>query len=90
VDFSNMKVKLKPPPPPYPPIAKLAKISGIVVVEIVVGTDGVPVSAKAVDGPPQLRAASEAYAMTWRFEPAMSNGVPVQSRFKLTMPYKLV
>lgn len=90
VAFENMKIKVKPPAPPYPPIAKLAKIQGTVVVEIVVGTDGVPVSAKAVEGPPQLRPASEAYALTWRFEPAMVNGQPVQSRFRLTMPYKLV
>jgi periplasmic protein TonB len=91
VDFSfeQMKIKVKPNPPNYPPIARMAKIQGTVIVEIIVGIDGVPVSAKAVEGPPQLRPVSEAYAMQWRFEPAMQNGQPVQSRFKLTMPYRL-
>jgi protein TonB len=91
MDFSydQMKVKFKPPPPAYPPIARMAKIQGTVVVEIIVGVDGVPVSAKAIEGPPQLRPVSENYAMQWRFEPAVQNGQPVQAKFRLSMPFKL-
>lgn len=88
-DFSQIKIKLQPPPPPYPAMAKIAKIQGTVVVEIVVGPDGVPVSARALDGPPQLRPTAETYAMQWRFEPAMMNGQPVNAKFKLTMPFRL-
>ncbi len=88
-DFSQIKVKYQPPAPPYPPLAKLAKIQGTVVVEITVGVDGVPVKATALDGPPQLRPTAEQYAMNWRFEPALLNGVPQTARFKLTMPFRL-
>jgi protein TonB len=88
-DFSQIKIKLQPPPPPYPAMAKIAKIQGTVIVEIVVGPDGVPVSARALDGPPQLRPTAENYAMQWRFEPAMMNGQPVNAKFKLTMPFRL-
>lgn len=88
--FDQMKIKVKPPAPPYPPIARMAKIQGTVVVEIIVDPQGVPVSAKALEGPPQLRPTAENYAMQWRFEPAMQNGQAVQSRFKLTMPFKLM
>jgi periplasmic protein TonB len=88
-DFSQIVIKHQPPAPPYPALAKIAKIQGTVVVEIVVGTDGVPTSAKAVEGPPQLRATAENYALQWRFEPAKQNGVPQIARFKLTMPFKL-
>lgn len=90
VDFSQIKVRHKPKPPAYPAQAKIEKVQGIVVVEILVGTDGVPTSAKAVSGPDLLRAASEQYAMAWRFEPALSKGKPVAARLRLTMPYKLV
>ena len=89
IDFSQMKVKYQPPPPAYPPLAKIARIQGTVVVEIIVGTDGIPTSAHAVEGPPQLRAVAESYAMGWKFEPAMLNGSPQAARFKLTMPFKL-
>lgn len=88
-DFSQMKIKFQPPAPNYPPLAKIARIQGTVVVEIVVGTDGIPTSAHALEGPPQLRPTAEAYAMAWKFEPAMLNGQPQTARFKLTMPFKL-
>ena len=88
-DFSQIKVKYQPPAPPYPPLAKIAKIQGTVVVEIVVGPDGVPTSATAKEGPPQLRPTAEAYAMQWKFEPALLNGQPQYARFKLTMPFRL-
>ncbi|HNX95041.1 MAG TPA: TonB family protein [Holophaga sp.] len=89
VDFSQVKVKRQPPAPPYPPLAKIARIQGTVVVEITVGVDGVPVSARALEGPPQLRDAAVAYAMQWRFEPCLVGGVPQQARFRLVMPFKL-
>ena len=88
-DFSQIRVKLQPPPPPYPAMAKIAKIQGTVVVEIIIGADGVPISAHSVEGPPQLRGVAENYAMQWRFEPAMLNGVPQTAKFKLTMPFRL-
>jgi len=88
-DYNMIKVKVQPPAPPYPNIARIAKIQGTVVVEIIVGVDGIPVSAKAIEGPAQLRAYAENYARSWRFEPAMQNGQPVQAKFKLTMPFKL-
>ena len=59
------------------------------VIEITVGPDGVPTGAVAKEGPPQLRPSAEAYAMQWRFEPALLNGQPQYARFRLTMPYKL-
>jgi len=89
VDFSQVKPLFKPPAPPYPPLAKIARIQGTVVVEIIVGVDGLPVSAKALEGPPQLRDAAVSYAMKWKFEPCMVGGVAQQARFKLTMPFTL-
>ena len=88
-DFSQIKIKYQPPAPPYPPLAKIAKIQGTVVVQITIGIDGVPIKAVALEGPPQLRPAAENYAMQWKFEPAMLNGVPQTAAFKLTMPFKL-
>jgi hypothetical protein len=60
-----------------------------VVIQIMVGPDGVPMSARALGGPLQLRAAAEAYAMTWRFEPYLQNGIPLVSRFNLTVSFRI-
>jgi protein TonB len=89
VDYTQVKIKYQPPVPPYPPIARIARIQGTVVVQITIGVDGLPTSAKAIEGPVQLRPGAENYAMQWRFEPCMMGGVPIQARFTLNMPFKL-
>ena len=85
-NFAQIEVKHQPPPPPYPTLAKLARIQGTVVVELTIDEQGLPIMAHAIDGPPQLRATAEGYALAWLFEPVTVSGVPVRARFKLTMP----
>jgi len=88
-DFSQIRVIHQPPAPPYPPEAKAAGIQGTVVVELTVDTYGIPYSAKALTGPVELRPTAEAYALKWKFSPALLNGVPQYARFKMTMPFRL-
>jgi protein TonB len=89
LESTQVKIKFRPPPPDYPALARRAGVQGTVVVQILVGPDGVPVSARALEGPFMLRAAAEAYALAWRFHPPLVNGVPQASRFTLTMPFTL-
>lgn len=91
VDFQYqmMRVRYQPPPPPYPPVARAARVMGLVIVEVVVNPDGVPVQANAIEGPPLLRKFAEDYAMQWRFEPPLWNGQPQWAKFKLEMPFRL-
>lgn len=88
-DFRQIRVAHQPEPPAYPAEAKARRIQGTVVVSLVVGTDGVPESAEALEGPDELRPTAVAYAKGWRFEPAQVDGKPVKARFKLTMPFRL-
>jgi TonB family protein len=89
LDFAQVKVRHQPAAPAYPSEAKALGIQGTVVVELIIDTMGCPESAKAIEGPAGLRPAAEAYAMAWRFEPAMLNGAPQRVRFLLTMPFRL-
>lgn len=89
VDFSQVKVRYQPPVLQYPPLAKMAKIQGTVVVEITIKPDGTPNEAVAKEGPIQLRAAAEKYAMEWKFEPQRENGVAQYSRFRLNIVFRL-
>ena len=57
------------PIPAYPPIAKAARASGNVTVEVTVDEDGNVVAAKAVSGHPLLQAASVAAARNAKFAP---------------------
>lgn len=89
LDFSQIKIRSRPPVPSYPPVAKMERIQGTVVVEVTVDPTGTPISAEAREGPPALLFTAMRYALGWRFQPAFLNGVPQYARFRLTMPFRL-
>ncbi len=66
------------PKPAYPPIAKQARASGTVVVQVLVDEKGNVVSARAVSGHPLLQAVSVAAARGAKFSPTKVNGKPVK------------
>jgi len=66
------------PNPTYPPIAKAARASGTVVVQITVDESGKVVSARAVSGHPLLQQAATQAAYQTRFSPTMLSGQPVK------------
>lgn len=89
LDSSKVKVTHQPKPPAYPEEAKAQKIQGVVIAALTIDEKGVPVSAKALEGPEALQAIAIDWAKEWRFKPVMLNGKPVKARFKLTMVFKL-
>lgn len=66
------------PSPVYPPIAKAARASGTVVVQIVVDEEGYVISSDAVSGHPLLQHASVVAARQVRFAPTLLEGQPVK------------
>lgn len=64
--------------PMYPALARQARVSGTVRVELVVGTDGRVKSAKAISGQPLLRQAAVDAVKRWIYSPAMLNGQPTE------------
>jgi TonB family protein len=66
------------PKPPYPPLARAAKVSGTVVVRILVDERGCVLSADAVSGHPLLRAAAVQAASLACFSPTRLQGEPTR------------
>ena len=64
--------------PEYPALAREARISGHVVVEITVDEEGAVISARSVSGHPLLRDAAVEAARGWTFTPTQLSGVPVK------------
>jgi TonB family protein len=62
------------PTPVYPPVAKAAKASGTVVVQVIIDENGNVISAHAVSGHPLLQAASVAAARAAKFSPTKLSG----------------
>ncbi len=76
------------PEPPYPALAKAARASGIVTVQVTVDETGSVVSASAVSGHPLLRAAAVASAREARFAPTLEDGEPVKVSGVLTYNFE--
>lgn len=68
-ELPDFKALVRPRIPYYPPIAKMARIQGMVTLNITVGSEGRPIEVKAVSGHEFLRRSAEAYLLRFRFTP---------------------
>jgi len=62
--------------PGYPPLAKAARVSGAVVVEVTIDEEGNVMAARAISGHPLLKDAAVAAARGWTFASTTLQGVP--------------
>jgi protein TonB len=75
--------------PSYPLAARQAGVSGVVTVEALIGVDGRVVRTSVIRGPyPLLRVAQDT-VMSWRFEPTLLNGKPVERVAEVDMRFVL-
>jgi protein TonB len=77
------------PQPPYPPLARAARASGTVTVQILVDEQGRVVSANAVGGHPLLQQAAVSAARQARFSPTLLSGQPVKVQGVITYNFVL-
>lgn len=75
--------------PVYPPIAKAARASGTVVVQVLVNESGAVMAASAQEGHPLLRSAAVKAAIESTFNPATRNGKPVKVAGTLEITFQL-
>lgn len=66
------------PKPEYPPLARAARVSGTVAVQVLIDEEGKVVAAHVVSGHPLLHAASLAAAQKAQFSPILLDGEPVR------------
>jgi protein TonB len=66
------------PKPAYPPIARAARASGTVTVQVTIDESGKVISARAVGGHPLLQQAAVQAANQARFSPTLLSGAPVK------------
>jgi protein TonB len=83
-------VKLSGPNPVYPEAARRARIQGVVVLECIIGKNGVVREATVLRGLPLgLTEAAVDAVKKWRFEPSTLNGKPVEVLYILTVRFNL-
>jgi protein TonB len=75
--------------PIYPVEAKEKRVSGTVVLQALIGTDGVVDDLQVVSGPDLLRQAALDAVKTWRYRPYLLNGEPVAVRTIINVVFTL-
>jgi TonB family protein len=80
-------------PPPYPPDAIGNHEQGMVMLKVLVGTDGtvrqITIDNDATKAPPELAKAASDTAMKWHFNPKMENGKAVEAWTKVPVLFSL-
>ena len=80
-------------PPPYPPDAIKNHEQGLVMLKVLVGTDGSPrqitIDDAATKAPPELAKAASDTAMKWHFNPRMKDGKAVEGWTKVPVEFSL-
>jgi periplasmic protein TonB len=80
---------IKKPPPPYPPIARAARASGAVLIQVLISEDGRVEDAQVISGHQLLRESALQAARQWVFRPTTLSGVPVKVQGVLTFNFIL-
>ena len=82
-------MKIRDVRPVYPPTAQAAGITGMVILEAIIGADGAVSDVKVVKSIPELDAAAMDAVRQWRFEPTLLNGAPVPVIMTVTVSFSL-
>ena len=78
------------PPPEYPEPARTAGIQGVVLLEAVISTEGVPMNVKVISSPSDYlsKAAMDAVSR-WRYNATLLNGDPVEVLTTIAVAFRL-
>jgi len=85
----KVPVKTKHVAPVYPPIAQSARVQGVVIVEMIVGSDGKVQDARILRSIPLLDQAAIDSVKQWEFTPTLLNGSPVPVIMTATVQFTL-
>jgi TonB family protein len=80
---------LSSPAPSYPMSALDKRVEGVVTIDAALDNTGRVVSTTVVSGPPELQVAALNALRKWKYQPAMLNGLAVESHTMVSMSFHL-
>jgi periplasmic protein TonB len=79
----------KPVKPSYPLLARQMKVQGSVILQALVGRDGVIQNLRVMSGPPILATAAQDAVRQWHFKPHLEGGEAVETEAKITVNFTI-
>lgn len=73
----------------YPALAQHMSVQGSVVLQALIGADGVIQDLRVMSGPAILVSAAQQAVREWRFKPFLENGQPVETKAKITVNFTI-
>ncbi len=80
---------IRQPVPVYPPLAKQARISGVVHLQVVIAADGTVKNIALISGHPILVPSAMEAVQQWRYQTTLLNGQPVEVLTQVDVNYTL-
>jgi len=74
--------------PIYPEAARQANIQGVVVLDVVIASDGTVADVRPISGPDELTSAAVDAVKWWRFQPYLANGQPAPVKTTLAVDFQ--
>jgi TonB family protein len=73
----------------YPLLGQHMRVQGSVVLQAVVGADGIIENLRVLSGPAVLTIAAQQAVREWHFKPYLQNGQPVETKAKITVNFSI-
>jgi TonB family protein len=75
--------------PGYPLLARQMKVQGSVILQALIGKDGIIQDLRVLSGPPILASAAQAAVRQWHFKPHYLGNDPVETQAKITVNFTI-
>ncbi len=75
--------------PRYPPLAKRARVSGTVRLDLTIDERGEVIQVRVIEGHPLLTKSAKDAVSQWKFSPTILNGLPVQVKANINVVFRL-
>ena len=79
----------QPVKPGYPLLARQMKVQGSVILQALIGRDGMIQDLRVLSGPPILATAAQEAVKQWHFKPHLQGAEPVETQAKITVNFTI-
>ena len=89
VSADTHAVVSRPVEPGYPMLARQMKVQGSVVLQVLIGRDGLIQNLQVVSGPPILASAAREAVRQWHFKPHYEGTESVETQARITVNFTI-